>query len=61
MARDILAVPIFTVASETAFSAGGQVLSDYRSRLSPEMVEALVISRDHVHALTRRQNYSENE
>ncbi|CAL5444540.1 unnamed protein product [Camellia sinensis] len=50
-----------TVASEIAFSAGGRVFSDYRSKLSSEMVEALIISRDHMHALTRRQNYSEKK
>ncbi|KAF5934672.1 hypothetical protein HYC85_030843 [Camellia sinensis] len=61
MARDILTVHISIVASEIAFSAGGRVFSDYRSKLSSEMVEALIISRDHMHALTRRQNYSEKE
>ncbi|KAL7185760.1 hypothetical protein ACSBR2_027678 [Camellia fascicularis] len=61
MARDILTVPISTVVSEIAFSASGRVLSDYRNRFSPQMVEALMISRVHMHALTRRQNYSENE
>ena len=61
MARDILIVSISTVVSETAFSAGGRVLSDYWSRLSPQMVDTVMISRDHMHALTIRQNYSENE
>ena len=60
MAHDILTVHISTVASEIAFSTGRWMLSDYRNRLSPEMVEALMISRDHMHALTRRQNFSEN-
>ena len=61
MARDILTVPISTIASETALSVGGRVLRDYQNRLSPQMVKALMISRDHMHALTRRQNFSENE
>ena len=61
MTRDMLTVLISIVASETTFSASGRMLSDYRSRLSLEMVEALMISRDHMHALTRRQNFSEKE
>ena len=61
MTCDILTISISTVALESTFCTGGRVLSDYRSRLSPEMAEALMISRDHMHALTRKQNYSENE
>ena len=61
MTHDILTVFIPKVAFKTIFSVSGQVLSDYRNRLSPQMVETLMISRDHMHALTRKQNYSENE
>jgi hypothetical protein len=59
LARDILTVPVSTVASESAFSAGGRVLSDYRSRLTPEMVEALMITRDHLYAKGRTQDMIE--
>ena len=61
MAHDILTVHISTVASEIAFSTDERVLSDCRSRLSLQMVEALMISIDHMRVLTRRQNYSEND
>ncbi|KAI3833382.1 hypothetical protein MKW92_051298 [Papaver armeniacum] len=46
MAGDILAVPISTVASESAFSIGGRVIDRFRSSLSPETAEALITTRD---------------
>jgi len=42
IARDILAIPITTVASESAFSTSGRVLSEHRSRLTPKILEALM-------------------
>ncbi|CAN1346647.1 Zinc finger BED domain-containing protein RICESLEEPER 2 [Linum perenne] len=46
MARDVLAVPISSVASESAFSTGGRVLSNFRSSLTSAIVEALICAED---------------
>lgn len=46
MARDILAIPVSTVASESAFSTGGRVLHSFRTSLSTKMVEALICGQD---------------
>jgi hypothetical protein len=46
LARDVLAIPISSVASESAFSTGGRILDDFRSSLTPFMLEALVCTQD---------------
>ena len=46
IARDILSIPVSTVASESAFSNGGRVLDPFRSSLKSETVEALVCTKD---------------
>jgi hypothetical protein len=53
LARDVLAIQASTVASESAFSAGGRVIDPFCSRLEPEMVEALVCAKDWVAASRR--------
>jgi hypothetical protein len=46
IARDIFAIPVSIVASESAFSTSGTVLSEHRSRLTSDMLEALMCSQD---------------
>ena len=46
MARDVLAIPISTVASEATFSAGGRVIDPYRASLSSNTVQTLVCGGD---------------
>ncbi|CAN0857886.1 Putative AC transposase [Linum grandiflorum] len=45
IARDFLAVPITSVASESAFSTGGRLLDPHRSRLHHSTVEAMMCAR----------------
>uniref|UniRef100_J3LQK7 HAT C-terminal dimerisation domain-containing protein n=1 Tax=Oryza brachyantha TaxID=4533 RepID=J3LQK7_ORYBR len=42
IARDIMAIPITTVASESTFSIAGRVISPCRSLLTSQLVEALM-------------------
>jgi hypothetical protein len=46
IAKDVLAAPASSVASESAFSTGGRILSDYKSRMLSETVEALICLQD---------------
>jgi hypothetical protein len=46
MSRDVLAIPISTVAAESAFSTSGRILDDFRTSLTPFMLEALVCTQD---------------
>ncbi|KAL4615316.1 hypothetical protein ACB092_07G115000 [Castanea dentata] len=50
VAKDMLAVPISTVASESAFSTSGRIVDPFRSSLSPLMVQNLVCSQNWLQA-----------
>ena len=60
MARDILAIPITTVASESAFSTSGRILDDFRTSLTPFMVQALVCTQDWLRRSTDPYDIKEN-
>ncbi|GAB2282089.1 hypothetical protein Dimus_039514 [Dionaea muscipula] len=42
VAKDVLAIQVSTVASESAFSTGGRVIDAFRSSLTPKLVESLI-------------------
>ena len=45
IARDILAIPVSTIASKFAFSSSGRLVSSHRNRLHPKMIEALMCAQ----------------
>lgn len=53
IARDILAIPVSTVAFESAFSTCGRVVSPHRNRLHSQTVEALMCTQSWLNAYTR--------
>nr|GEV83126.1 hypothetical protein [Tanacetum cinerariifolium] len=46
MARDLLAIPVSTVAFESVFSTSGRVLDTFRSSLSDKSIESLICTQD---------------
>lgn len=46
MARDVLNIPITTVASESTFSIGGRIIGKFTSSILPENAEAKLCTRD---------------
>ena len=56
MARDLLTVQASSVASESAFSVSGRIISERRSRLTPESVEVCVCLKDYLDGIDRVQH-----
>ncbi|XP_013607631.1 PREDICTED: zinc finger BED domain-containing protein RICESLEEPER 2-like [Brassica oleracea var. oleracea] len=50
MARDLLAMQVSLVASESAFSTSGRILEPYRSCLTHYMIEVLMCTEQWMHA-----------
>ena len=44
--QDVMAIPVSTVASESAFSTGGCVLDHFRSSFAPKTVEAFICAQN---------------
>ncbi|KAK9057108.1 hypothetical protein SSX86_024475 [Deinandra increscens subsp. villosa] len=64
MAADILSVPITTVASESAFSAGGRVVEPHRSCLETKMVDMLICGADwyrHYYGIDKKKATENND
>ncbi|KAL2941008.1 putative AC transposase [Bienertia sinuspersici] len=59
MARDIFAIPISSIASESAFSAGGRIFIKLRSFLSPKNVGILVTTRSWLFGFEPEENDEE--
>ncbi|CAN1246976.1 Putative AC9 transposase [Linum grandiflorum] len=54
IARDLLAILITSVASESAFSSGGRLLDPHRSKLNSNTVEAMMCARSWIQDEARR-------
>ncbi|CAN1188250.1 Putative AC transposase [Linum perenne] len=49
IARDLLAIPVTSVTSESAFSAGGRILNPHRSNLGQNTVKSMLCTKSWVH------------
>ena len=41
MARDLLAIPISTIALESTFSTGGRILDSFQTSLTPKVIDSI--------------------
>ena len=57
IARDMMAIQVSTVAFESAFSRAGRIIDPYRNHLDPEIVQALICTKNWVHAARKGINW----
>ncbi|KAK9734436.1 hypothetical protein RND81_04G139500 [Saponaria officinalis] len=60
MAREILAIPVTTVASESSFSMGSRLITKWRSSLKPEIADALLTTRTWLYGFEVKDGTNEN-
>uniref|UniRef100_A0A803QCF8 Transposase n=1 Tax=Cannabis sativa TaxID=3483 RepID=A0A803QCF8_CANSA len=53
IAQDVFAMPVSTVASESAFSTGACVIDRYRSCLTPKAVQALICTQNWIQQIAK--------
>ena len=51
--RDILAIPISTVASESSFSTSGRIIGPRRNKLSSETIEFIICTQNWLYEGTK--------
>ena len=50
IARDILAIPISTVASESSFSTSGRIIGPHRNKLNEDTIETVICTQNWLYA-----------
>lgn len=60
VARDVLAISVSTVASESTFRTGGSVLDSFRSSCSTKIIRALICCQDWIRSSEVEFNVEKN-
>ncbi|KAG6514324.1 hypothetical protein ZIOFF_024677 [Zingiber officinale] len=61
IAKDVLVIPVTTLASESTFSTSGRVLNAHRSKLHSKTVGALMCARDWLWSEIQDSTISNNQ